>query len=238
LQVRGLWAASQIAPDPGRLWILGRSGGFAAGIERLAWAVIKAVILTAVSLWLIRDQWTALQTLSEQELPDMAAAAGQSLFRASMVLGVVLLVLGATDYVLRYLRFEAMLRTTPEEQREDQRVMEGDLNLRSKRRRLARAWRGDAPELLAGASLMIAGTGGLTVVLAGGPPPRRTTVRTLAQGSAGAQLRRLVDARRLPRIDAPELARRLALHAATEARSSVPVPPELVRELATAWPAV
>ena len=36
--------------------------------------------------------------------------------------------------------------------------MEGDLSLRARRRRLARAWRGDAPELLAGASLVLTGT--------------------------------------------------------------------------------
>ena len=69
------------------------------------------------------------------------------------VLAGVLLVLGLVDYGLRYSRFEAMLRTTPQEQREDQRTMEGDVAARAQRRRIARAWRGDSPELLAGASL-------------------------------------------------------------------------------------
>ena len=92
----------------------------------------------------------------------------------SAVLAAVLLVLGLVDYGLRYSRFEAMLRMTPQEQREDQRTMEGDVAVRAQRRRIARAWRGDAPDLLAGASLVLTGPGGLTLVLSGGPPPRRS----------------------------------------------------------------
>ena len=93
------------------------------------------------------------------------------------VLAGVLAVLGLADYGLCYCRFESMLRTTPEEQREDQRVLEGDVTARAQRRRIARAWRGDSPELLAGASLVLHGTGGLTVILSGGPPPRRVLIR-------------------------------------------------------------
>ena len=107
------------------------------------------------------------------------------MLQPARILALVMLVLGLADYGLRYLRFEALLRTTAEEQREDQRMMEGDLPLRARRRRIARAWRGDAPELLAGASLILGGPHGLTVVLAGGPPPRRVTIRTVAQGNTG-----------------------------------------------------
>ena len=114
--------------------------------------------------------------------------------------------------------------------------MEGDLATRSRRMRLARAWRGDAPELLAGASLIVGGTGGLAVVLAGGPPPRRVTVRTVAQGNTGLQLRRSTYAARVPQVDAPELARRLATHAAASSLSLTPVPAGLMDELAAIWP--
>ena len=131
-------------------------------------------------------EWIELLTrLRPQHWPAQFA---ELMFRPALVIGVVMLILGMADYGLRYMRFEAMLRTTAQEQREDHRVMEGDLSLRSKRRRLARAWRGDAPELLAGASLVVRGDHGLTVVLAGGPPPRRVTVRNVAQGKAGLPL--------------------------------------------------
>lgn len=52
--------------------------------------------------------------------------AGQIVLQLAWVLTAVLLVLGLVDYGLRYRRFESMLRTTTQEQREDRRVIEGD----------------------------------------------------------------------------------------------------------------
>ena len=191
VQVQGLWAPALIAPAPARLWSPGRGDGLASGLERIVWAVVKAVVLAGVSLWAIRAQWVELQRLSELGIPVLAGSAGRMMLQPARVLALVMLVLGLADYGLRYLRFEALLRTTAEEQREDQRMMEGDLPLRARRRRIARAWRGDAPELLAGASLILCGTHGLTVVLAGGPPPRRVTIRTVVQGNTGAHRSRI-----------------------------------------------
>jgi flagellar biosynthetic protein FlhB len=238
LQVRGLWAVGLIAPDPARLWAPGRGGGLGAGVERIAWSVTKAVILASVSLWAIRVQWVELQRLSTLDFPRLAGAAGQSLLWPATILAAVLMIVGLADFGLRFIRFEALLRTTSEEQREDQKIMEGDLSLRSRRRRFARAWRLEAPEVLAGASLMVIGSGGLTLVLAGGPPPRRVIVRTAVQGNTGLQLRQSNRSFRLRQLDAPDIARRLALQ--TSSTSPIPGPqplsPELMAELARVWP--
>jgi flagellar biosynthesis protein FlhB len=236
LQVRGLWAPALIAPDPGRLWGVGRGADLAAGFERLVWALLKAVVLAGVSFWTVKAGWAELQRLGELEPATLSGAAGHALLRPACVFGAAMLLLGLADYGLRHMRFEAMLRTTPQEQREDQRVMEGDLSLRAKRRRLARAWRGDAPELLAGASLIITGREGLTLVLAGGPPPRKVTVRTAAQGNTGFQLRRSASSARLPSIDEPALALRLARLASSGSPSPLALPAELTGEVAAAWP--
>ncbi len=146
LQVRGLWAVGVIAPDPTRLWILGRGGGMTAGFERIAWAVIKAVVLAGVSFWAIRSQWAEIQRLGDLEFPALASATSHAFLHPARALALVMMVLGLADYGLRHVRHEALLRTTPQEQREDIRVMEGDVSLRAKRRGLARAWRSDAPE--------------------------------------------------------------------------------------------
>jgi flagellar biosynthetic protein FlhB len=166
------------------------------------------------------------------ELGALAQVAGQSIMRLAWALAVVFLILGLVDYGLRYVRFETMLRATPEEQREDQRVIEGDPAARAQRRRLARAWRGDSPELLAGASLILTGPGELTVVLSGGPPPRRVAIRTAASGAPGRSLRRSAEAVRIPSIEAGDLARSLARYAMPG--SSVPA--ERVADLAAVWP--
>jgi flagellar biosynthetic protein FlhB len=236
LQVRGLWATALIAPDPSRLWILGHAGSAAAGFERLAWTVIKGVVLAVVSIWAVRAEWNGLELLSAVETSALAGASSELIFKPALVIGVVMLVLGMADYGLRYMRFEAMLRTTPQEQREDHRVMEGDLSLRSKRRRLARTWRGDAPELLAGASLVVRGDQGLTVVLAGGPPPRRVSVRTVARGKTGSSLERAIAAAKPPEITAVGLARRLARQVAPGSRGSMELAADVLIELAAIWP--
>jgi flagellar biosynthetic protein FlhB len=236
LQVRGLWAVALVAPDSARLWAPGRGSNLAAGLERTAWAILKALVLAGVSIWAVRSGWGELQGLGELEPSALSSAAGQAILRPGCVFGAAMLVLGLADYGLRYQRFEATLRTTPEEHREDQRVMEGDLSLRAKRRRLARAWRGDAPELLAGASLILTGRNGLTLVLAGGPPPRRVTVRTAAQANTGLQLRRSAAAARLKVVDAPEAALLLARHATSGAKLPLTLPDRLIHQVAAVWP--
>ncbi len=237
MQVRGLWAVGQIAPDPTRLWLLGREGGLTAGLERIAWSVVKAVVLVSVSFWVIRAQWAEIQRLSSLEFPALVVAAGHALIHPARVLSLVMVVLGLLDFGLRHARYEALLRTTPQEQREDLRVMEGDVSLRAKRRRLARAWRGDAPELIAGASLILTGNDGLTLVLAGGPPPRRVTLCNIAQGTTGNGMRRTALAARLPQLEAPDLARRLARHAVSAPLLPTALPTEFMVEVASAWPA-
>jgi flagellar biosynthesis protein FlhB len=144
----------------------------------------------------------------------------------------VLMLLGLIDYGFCYRRIELMLRTTPQEQREDQRAMEGAPAVRSQRRRVALAWRGDSPELLAGASLLLNGTAGLTVVLGGGPPPKRITVRTAVRGAAGLRLRRSAESGKLRQIESADLARRLAHRPSSRS----PIAAELIVELAAIWP--
>jgi flagellar biosynthetic protein FlhB len=235
LQVRGLWAVGRVAPDPSRLWTLGRGGGLASGVERLAWSVIKTLILVGVSSRLIHARWDDIRQLSELEGPALASAAGSVVMQPARVVGMVMLLLGLADYALRYVRFESVLRTTPDEHREDQRAMEGDLSLRARRQRLARTWRGDDPAVLDGASLLLAGDAGLTLVLSGGPPPRRVTVRTVAQGTAGLRLRRSTAAQRLPQVESPELARHLSQHAVSGSLVPLVLPSELMSELAMSW---
>ena len=112
-------------------------------------------------------------------------AAGQVLSRAAWILAGVLLILGLVDYAIRHRRLEMTLRTTPQQEREDQRVMQGDPAGRAQRFRVARTWRGDSPDVLAGATLVLTGRAGLTLVLAGGPPPRLVSVRTSVKGQRG-----------------------------------------------------
>ena len=234
LQVRGLCATRLLVPDLGRLWACSSGPGVAVRTGQSGWSAVKATVLLVASAWTIHACWSDLLRLSDLEGPGLARAAGQLLIRLGWVLAMVLVTLGLVDYALRHRRFEAMLRTTPEQQREDRRVMEGDPAARAQRQSVARAWRVDAPELLAGASLLLTGPGGLTLVLAGGPPPRRVTVRAAVKGNAGLRLRRSAEASQVAQIDAPDIAKRLG----RRPRPGSPLAAGLIAELASIWPPV
>ena len=87
LQVRGLWATALIAPDPARLWSFGHAGSAAAGFERMAWAVIKGVVLAAVSIWAVRAEWNAIELLSAVETSALAGAAAELMFKPAFCYG-------------------------------------------------------------------------------------------------------------------------------------------------------
>jgi flagellar biosynthetic protein FlhB len=237
-QVRGLWAPGLAAPDPSRLWAL-RSGsqtgaGLGSRVSRSLWSMIKAALIITAMVWAIGSGWSDFLRLGGMEAPVLAQAAGHIVLHVAQVLAVVLIVLGLVDYTLRWRRFEQMLRTTPAQQREDRRVMEGDPAARAQRRSLAKSWRSDSAEILAGASLVLAGSRGLTLVLTGGPPPGRVTVRMVARGISGMRLRRSAQVNQVSMLDAPNLARRLASRPTTGS----PVATELLTELAAIWPAL
>jgi flagellar biosynthetic protein FlhB len=182
---------------------------------------------------MLRAGWGELLRLSTMDAPGLARAAGRLVLQLAGVLAGVFLILSGVDYALRNLRFEAMLRTTTQEHREDKRAMEGDLASRAHRRRLAQTWRGDPPESIAGASLVLLGPAGATVILTGGPPPRRVAIRAAADGAAGRHLRRSAEASRVPQVHAGDLTRSLAIHAV----AASPIPAERLAELAAIWPA-
>jgi flagellar biosynthetic protein FlhB len=232
LQVRGLWATGLLVPDPRRLWAFASGPRFAVRAERTAWSMAKGIVLVMALAWALRTGWSEIVGLGSLEGAALGRGAGQIVLRVAWMLAVILLVLGLVDYGLQFHRIESILQTTPQEQREDRRVMEGDPATRSQRRQVARAWRGDFLELFAGANLVLTGAAGLTLVLAGGPPPRRVTVRTVARGHAGMRLRRLAVENKVPEIDAPDLARRLARRPTAQS----PVASELIADLAAIWP--
>ena len=235
-QVAGLFAPGLIAPDPSRLWALrldeeGSGSGLGARMGRGVWSVVKAAVVVGVAAWAIRSDLGGLHRLPHLEPHALARASGAMMRSTALALALATLVLGLVDFALQYRRFEAMMRLTPDEHREDLRAADGDPALRSRRRKQAQALRGDAPELFAGASLAVVGASGLIVILAGGPPPRRITIRSSANGTTGSRLRKSADAANVPTLDAPALA--LAL---VRLRTPV-VPPELMAALASAWPA-
>lgn len=229
-QVLGLWAPGLLAPNVGRLWTAGQGPGLSTRGARSLWGVVKVLVVVAVGALMIRSSWPEFQRLSESEPQALARVSGQALRQTALALAAATLALGLVDFALQYRRFEDLLRMTPDEQREDQRSMEGDPALRARRRRIARSWRGASAEDLVGATLVLTGPSGLTLVLSGGPPPARISVRSLAQGLSGERLRSAASG--VTRIDAPALAQRLARRRAP----ALPLDAAETAALAAVWP--
>lgn len=209
MQVRGLWATALIVPDPARLWNAGRDHDPTAAIEKVAGSLLKAVVMLLAAFWAIRAEWTDLERLGELETSALAVSMSRLVLRPLGFVSGVMLVLGLVDYALRLIRFERLLQTTPQEQREDQRLLEGDPALRARRRQIVREWRGDGPELLAGATLLLTGGGGLTLLLADGGSARGWTLRAARRGKAGLRLRCSPKTGGIPMVEAPALALRI-----------------------------
>lgn len=235
-QVRGLWAPSLIAPDASRLWRPSRGGaGAAAQFERGAWSILKALILVAAAVWGIRSQWGTLMSLSGLEPALATRAAFEAILGPTRVLAALMLIVGLVDYGLRFARFEAMLRTTAQEQREDQKMAEGDPVARASRRRLAMSWREQTPEPLVGASLILLGDAGLTIVLSGGPPPRGVSIRGVARGGPGAAIRKAAIRAKILRVEARQLA--LGIASAPRTANGAVRDPLFLSQLRAVWPA-
>jgi flagellar biosynthesis protein FlhB len=232
VQVGGLWVPGLLAPDTMRLWGVGQNSGLFARSGRGLWSLARAVVVVVVALAVIAWQLPALHRLGHLDAHQLARASGALLARLAFALAIVILALGAIDFWLQRAAFEARLRLTPQEQREDLRAEEGDPAIRARRRRLSQAWNQDPRSLLAGASFVLTGSAGLTVVLAGRPPPRRFWVRPPAQGPDGLRVRAAAERKGLPCVEAPALARRLARR--PTAGSTLPL--RVRAELAACWP--
>jgi flagellar biosynthetic protein FlhB len=228
-QVGGLWAPVLLAPNPTRLWG-GQRAGFSSRLGRGIWMLAKTGIIVGVATWAISVRFDSISGLGRLEIPVLALAWLTTLQQLTATLAFAMLLLGLLDYVIQSQRFEALLKLTPAESREDQKAAEGDPALRSRRMRIAKSWRGDSPELLAGATLAVVGPRGLIALLAGGPPPKRVHVRSLAKGSTGTQLRKSCERAGITVLENPSLARRLAILRLPS------LPPELAVELKSVWP--
>ena len=227
-QVQGLLSPSLIAPDVGRLWNVGAEE-LSAKLVRGLWSVAKSTLLVVVAGCFIQSRQETLLRLGSLGISAMAHGWAVALRELILALALTTLALGLLDFAWRRQRFAAMLRMSPAESREDQKAAEGDPTLRSRRLRQAKAWRGDSPELLAGASRVVVGPGALIVILAGGPPPKKINVRSSAKGSTGTLLRKSAARLKIPVIEHASMARRLAT------LRDPRVPAELLDELATAW---
>jgi flagellar biosynthesis protein FlhB len=232
LQAGGFWQPGLLAPEARRLWVIGSSGSAGSRWVQMGWRTLKGLTLAGAVLAALLWDANGLERLRSLEPGAGLHAAAVRLSTILLSLATACLALGGIDYWLRFRRVEALLRMTPEEEREDRRNVEGDPEARGRRLRLARQWRLDAREIPSGVVLAIGGAGSTLVLVGGDRPPGRIMIRAVARGVEAAAWRRTLTHGGIPTVEEPSLARALA-----RPGSGRTLPPRLVQRLTAVWPA-
>lgn len=230
IQVGGLWKPKLLAPDLARL--VRADVAIGSRLARGGWSLAKAALIAAVAAWSLRSSWPEAAREASIDVSGLTRA-GAKLSRAVFLPAVASsLALGIVDFLAQIARIERALGMSADEVREESRAIDGDPNARSRRRLVAESWRDESTNPLAGASLVVSGSFGLTLVLAGDRPPGKIEVKAIARGASGAALRRAADRAGVARVDAPAL----ALYLCARRVAGAALPADLAAELARIWP--
>ncbi len=101
-------------------------------------ATTKVTLTLVLAVVLTKRRFARLAAFQQQDLPSAAAQTWDMVLLLSLAVAAVFLLVGAADYILQRLRFEASLRMTREELKEEIKREEGDPHIKLRIRKLAR----------------------------------------------------------------------------------------------------
>lgn len=108
----------------------------AANLASVVFGLAQLVVAGAIVWWCFRSDLPEILTLGTLATAKIASAIGTILFSLSMKLGMGLFAIAVLDYAYRRWQHERELRMTPQEVREESRLVEGDPHLAGRRRQL------------------------------------------------------------------------------------------------------
>jgi flagellar biosynthetic protein FlhB len=106
------------------------------GAMRVTASLLKVTILGAVVYSFLASQLPQLMASTSVELAPLANLTGTSLLTLSFQLSLALVLLAGLDYGYQFWQFEQNLKMTKQEMRDEMRMMEGDPQLRFRRKEL------------------------------------------------------------------------------------------------------
>lgn len=107
----------------------------------LAWfcgSLLKLTAVLGVGWLAVRAELSHLVVVQSLPIDEAVPAGGAIVLRIGLKLALVLLALGLLDYGLARWRHEQSLRLSPQDAREEARRMDGDPQLRARRRQMSR----------------------------------------------------------------------------------------------------
>ena len=210
--------ASKISPIAGAKRLVDAR---AAG--RLAQSLAKVGLLGAVGYFYIWEHMPRLVKLAELPPKIGMPLAAWMVFELALVLAVILLVLGAADYAWQSHQRTRDLKMTKEEAKKEAKDMNGDPEIRQRRRSVARQIAMQrVAQAVPKADLIVTNPTHLAVALKYDPETMAAPV-VLAKGAdlMAMQIRQLATRNGIPLIERKPLAR--ALYADVEVNGEVPV---------------
>lgn len=144
VQTGFLFLPKNIVPQAGRL---SPSGGLRRMFSSANWVsvmigLMQVVIAGAIGWWCLKTDLQNIARLAGSRPDEMLRSAGGILLSAAMKVGLGLFAVALMDYAYRRWNHERELRMTPEQLREELRMIEGDPQLDSRRRRVRQESRG------------------------------------------------------------------------------------------------
>jgi flagellar biosynthesis protein FlhB len=132
--------AKPLMPSLAKLNPLQGLGRLFAGrsMMHLGMNLAKMVLVGAVAWNYVRGQMPAIMALGEMEFPGNFAVASQIVYSLAWRMAWALLVLALVDWLYQKWSFERDLRMTKQEIKEEAKRMEGDQEIKMRRRQLAR----------------------------------------------------------------------------------------------------
>jgi len=105
-----------------------------ASVVRLAFGIVKIVLVGAVAYWSLKSRYEDLLMMAFLSIPQVAVLLFDVLFWTTMKIGAALLILSLADYGYQYWKYEQDLKMTNQEVREEMKNLQGDPQIISRRR--------------------------------------------------------------------------------------------------------
>lgn len=98
--------------------------------------LLQLIIAGLVTWWCVRTEMGAILSLATMDAAGLIKSAGDIFFSAALKVGLGLFAIGLLDYAYRRWNHESELRMTPQQLREEARMIEGEPQLSSRRRQI------------------------------------------------------------------------------------------------------
>jgi flagellar biosynthetic protein FlhB len=181
---------------------------------RLGFGIFKVVVVSAVAAWCVWANYEDLLALSLLPVREMTIWSIELLLHTSLKIGLALLILAVFDYAYQRWKYERDLRMTPQEIREEFKMLQGDPHIVARRRQVQRQLvLNRLQTAVPKADVVVTNPTELAVAIQYDPTTMEAPI-VVAKGAGvlAQQIRRLALAHNIPVIERKPLAQALYHH--------------------------